>query len=204
MGAHGSTQCFRRPNVAEFAMVSVNLNVYNIGTSKGLKALNAVLRPLGTGIYHCGVQVHGVEWSYSDTETGLGDGIFSCAPQKCPDHSFYEAVPLGWSGASEREVIWIIKILKSTWTADNYDLLRRNCCHFCDELCRRLHVDSVPDWVTSSARGAGAAIAPAGGFMCCSSTQRGMAPRVVDVMPGPEEVTVPLDGFEPAAHVCVH
>mmetsp|Transcript_71585 Transcript_71585/g.221376 ORF Transcript_71585/g.221376 Transcript_71585/m.221376 type:complete len:168 (+) Transcript_71585:40-543(+) len=167
-----------------------------------MQALNTLLRPLGTGIYHCGVAVYGVEWSYSDTETGHGDGIFSCEPQKCPDHSFAETVPLGGCVASEREVLWIVKVMKSSWTADAYDLLRRNCCHFCEELCTRLQVDEVPAWVTSSA-GAVTAMGSTSGLMCCSGSRRSTSQCVVDVLPAPEEPVL-MESFEPSVQLCVH
>ncbi|CAE7560924.1 unnamed protein product [Symbiodinium pilosum] len=40
----------------------------------------------------------------------------------------------------------------------DYDTLRRNCCHFCEDLCQRLGVSKLPDWVYRLARiGAAAA-----------------------------------------------
>merc|ERR1740121_67762 len=40
----------------------------------------------------------------------------------------------------------------------DYDLLHRNCCHFCEELCLRLGFGPLPPWVTKLAA-AGASLA---------------------------------------------
>ncbi|CAE7283269.1 unnamed protein product [Symbiodinium sp. CCMP2592] len=38
----------------------------------------------------------------------------------------------------------------------DYDLLRRNCCHFADDFARRLGVGGIPGWVMRLAKvGAG-------------------------------------------------
>ena len=47
--------------------------------------------------------------------------------------------------------------LVATWPGDAYALLQRNCCHFCDALCRSLGVGPIPAWVNglaASVRGA--------------------------------------------------
>ena len=47
--------------------------------------------------------------------------------------------------------------LVATWPGEAYALLQRNCCHFCDALCRSLGVGPIPAWVNglaASVRGA--------------------------------------------------
>merc|ERR1712224_594494 len=43
------------------------------------------------------------------------------------------------------------------WMSEDYDILRRNCCHFSAALCEELGVGPVPSWVTNLA-GVGAAL----------------------------------------------
>jgi len=43
------------------------------------------------------------------------------------------------------------------WPGDDYDLLRRNCCHFADELSICLGVGSIPSYIHRFARIASAA-----------------------------------------------
>merc|ERR1719223_1442038 len=42
----------------------VMLNLYNLGGLPGSCTLNKLLSPLDMGVFHCGVEVCGVEWSY--------------------------------------------------------------------------------------------------------------------------------------------
>jgi len=52
---------------------------------------------------------------------------------------------------SQKDVDALIKKLMREWPGARYDILQRNCCHFSNELCKRLGVGSLPDWVTSLA-----------------------------------------------------
>jgi hypothetical protein len=40
---------------------------------------------------------------------------------------------------------------QNKWPGDSYDFLRRNCCHFCDELCSQLapgnSKGAIPGWL---------------------------------------------------------
>ncbi len=38
----------------------------------------------------------------------------------------------------------ILQRLKTDWPGLSYDLLSRNCCHFCEVLCQELEVKPVP------------------------------------------------------------
>uniref|UniRef100_A0A7S0F9U2 PPPDE domain-containing protein n=1 Tax=Pyrodinium bahamense TaxID=73915 RepID=A0A7S0F9U2_9DINO len=124
----------------------VTLHVYNCGKSSELMAANAVLRVLGTGAFHCGVEVHDREWGYEST------GIFCCWPRQCTKHNYFESVPMGETFLTEGQVLDIIRELKSAkWDDTGYDILEHNCCHFADALCRSLGVGGVPTWVTNLA-----------------------------------------------------
>ena len=43
--------------------------------------------------------------------------------------------------------------MQPEWPGVGYDMLKRNCVHFCDELCARLHVAPLPRWINRFARG---------------------------------------------------
>jgi len=64
---------------------------------------------------------------------------------------------MGEATMSEAEVQDLIKELSKEWRGADYDLLRHNCVNFCDVLCQRLGVGSIPPWVKNLA-GAGATI----------------------------------------------
>lgn len=151
--------------------VPVNLHIYDIGTSRQIQFVNALLRHLHTGAFHCGVEVYGCEWSYSDVayapgECPVGTGIFSCQPKHCEGHSYCESIPMGSTSMSEVEVGALLGLLRAEWPVYAYNTLRKNCCHFSDEMCHRLGVGSIPSWVMNLA-GAGAAVVAAGDTVCC-------------------------------------
>lgn len=109
-----------------------------------------MLRPFGMGAFHCGVEVHGLEWSFSDTsdfdDTEVS-GIFFVTPTLADGHRHLESMCLGYTDLSSSEVLNVIDRLDMHWRGESYDVLERNCCHFCSVLCRQLGVDGVPDWV---------------------------------------------------------
>eukprot|EP00435_Cladocopium_sp_Y103_P007506 s1500_g2.t1 len=56
------------------------------------------------------------------------------------------------------QVASILEQMKQQWPSRGYDMLRRNCSHFCDDFCQRLGVGTLPQWVKNMAStGAGIA-----------------------------------------------
>ncbi|CAJ1339212.1 unnamed protein product, partial [Effrenium voratum] len=100
---------------------------------------------------------YGEEWSFGglcagdDPEDGFETGIWSSAPQTCRQHTFRESLVLGPTALSHREVLELVYEMSEDWPMNSYDLLRRNCCHFCDELSCLLGVGPLPDWVLNLA-----------------------------------------------------
>lgn len=144
---------------------AVILNVYDVGTSGAGSAVNSVLKPMGFGAFHCGIQIHDKEWSYSfvspdstDCPTSPISGVFACRPRCCPGHSFHEAAPMGLCSISESGFWELLVKLDREWPAMGYDVLHRNCCHFCQEICSRLGLGALPSHVTKLAA-AGASLA---------------------------------------------
>jgi len=100
--------------------------------------------------YHVGVTVYGREWAFfsgCDVEDGpdttgvryLRQG--SWAPRLC------RIVSLGRTPLTELEANAVIQALEDEWPSRDYKFLSRNCCHFSQEMCRRLKVGSIPDKV---------------------------------------------------------
>lgn len=142
----------------------VTLNIYDLhGNGRGIiKGMNALLRAVGTGAFHVGLEVFGQEWSFGHRDSNE-TGVYSHAPRESELHSYRESVLMGETDLTQSEVVKIIKNMSLDWTGDKYDMLTRNCCHFCDELCMRLSVNrpsfvDMPEWVSSLAA-AGAALA---------------------------------------------
>jgi hypothetical protein len=113
------------------------------------------MRSWDVGLFHAGVEVAGVEYSYGFCEEGTG--VFACEPRDACGAKFRQAIPMGRAPADARVIERRLARLVATWPGDAYALLQRNCCHFCDALCRSLGVGPIPSWVNglaASVRGA--------------------------------------------------
>eukprot|EP00435_Cladocopium_sp_Y103_P055176 s1720_g18.t1 len=135
---------------------TVMLRIYDVMGAEVVSGLNCLCRVIGTGAFHAGVEVYGLEWSFGFSEDG--SGVFSCTPGECGGHAYREAVWMGDTPLGEEDVMILLSTLAQDWQGSDYDILRRNCCHFSDALCRQLQVGHIPGWVTNLA-GAGAKVA---------------------------------------------
>lgn len=82
------------------------------------------------------------EWSFGFCEQG--SGVFSCPATKNPMYTFRETIKLGKTSFSIFKVNQILRELSREWPGHSYDLLSKNCNHFCDEFCERLGVPKLP------------------------------------------------------------
>ncbi|KAF8698019.1 hypothetical protein HU200_035526 [Digitaria exilis] len=146
----------------------VFLNVYDVTPANGYA------RWLGLGVYHSGVQgtspprsrplvsplglslsppLHGVEYAYG-AHDGASSGIFEVVPRRCPGYTYRESVLVGTTGLTRAEVRAIMAELAAEFPGDAYNLVSRNCNHFCDAACRRLVAGRarIPRWVNRLAK----------------------------------------------------
>ncbi|KAK1303461.1 hypothetical protein QJS10_CPB11g00794 [Acorus calamus] len=150
-------------------MKEVILHVYDVTNSASAKANNTILQinrifkdriGLG-GIFHSAVQVYGdEEWSFGFCE--YGSGVFSCPPGKNPMYTYRECIILGETNLSNSKVNQILRELSREWPGNSYDLLSKNCNHFCDLFCERLEVPKLPAWVNRFANAGDTAVEIAG------------------------------------------
>eukprot|EP00437_Effrenium_voratum_P063041 CAMPEP_0181507032 /NCGR_PEP_ID=MMETSP1110-20121109/58926_1 /TAXON_ID=174948 /ORGANISM="Symbiodinium sp., Strain CCMP421" /LENGTH=215 /DNA_ID=CAMNT_0023636159 /DNA_START=92 /DNA_END=740 /DNA_ORIENTATION=- len=142
----------RPPMVGEG--IPVFLNVYDVSKRDAVKVLNTVLSNMMPtvrlgGAFHVGVEVGGMEWSY-DPRLAAGRGG-PTTPQG-PEPSYRETLQLGVTDMSLEDVNEVISNMIEDYPGRNYDVLRRNCCHFADDFCQRLAVERPPEWVHRLAR----------------------------------------------------
>ncbi|CAN6709522.1 unnamed protein product [Malus baccata var. baccata] len=150
-------------------MAEVVLHIYDVTNSGSDKTNSTILQinkifkdgiGLG-GIFHSAVQVYGDdEWSFGFCEQG--SGVFSCPSGKNPMYTYRESIVLGTTHCSILKVNQILRELSREWPGYSYDLLSKNCNHFCDELCERLGVPKLPGWVNRFAHAGDAAMEVAG------------------------------------------
>ncbi|XP_011038376.1 PREDICTED: uncharacterized protein LOC105135271 [Populus euphratica] len=150
-------------------MTEVILHVYDVTNSGSEKTNNTILNinkifkdTIGLGgIFHSAIQVYGEdEWSFGFCEHGTG--VFSCPSGKNPMYTYRERIVLGKTSFSIFKVNQILRELSREWPGSDYDLLAKNCNHFCDEFCERLGVPKLPGWVNRFANAGDAAMEIAG------------------------------------------
>jgi hypothetical protein len=131
----------------------VKLHVYHASLTGFVQGLNLVLpKKVMGGVYHAGVEVDGNEWSYGYTDNDAS-GVSPCVPALNEWHKYYKCKELGPTPLSEAEVAHVIQDMLPKWQGRDYNLISHNCCHFSEELCRRLRVaEPVPTWVNKMAR----------------------------------------------------
>lgn len=89
------------------------------------------------------LQVYGEdEWSFGYCEEG--SGVFSCPYGRNPMYTYRESIILGETDLTKSKVNQLLRELSLEWPGDCYDLLSKNCNHFCDEFCERLGVPKLP------------------------------------------------------------
>ncbi|ETB58121.1 hypothetical protein YYC_04195 [Plasmodium yoelii 17X] len=99
----------------------VYLNIYDLDPVS--KVLNSVVKPIGTGAFHAGVEVYGYEYSFGYVADGK-TGVMKSDPRYHPYHVYRESISMLIS-------------------------LSTNCLNYADYFCNLLDVGGVPDWVMS-------------------------------------------------------
>jgi len=135
----------------------VFLHIYDVSQETSVRRLNKVFAhrraPLKLGgVFHAGVEVNGLEFAFGMSESAAISGITCVLPRSNPQHRYRQTVRLRPTRLSDVDVAALISELIEEYPGHDYDLLRRNCCHFADDFCRRLGVGGIPGWVHRLAR----------------------------------------------------
>jgi len=145
-------------------MSEVVLHIYDVTNSASVRTNNVIVQlnkimkdGIGVGgIFHSAVEIYGEEWSFGFCENGTG--VFSCPPKQNPMYTYRESILLGHSHLSATKVTQILTELSREWPGYAYDLLSKNCNHFCDSFCEKLGVQKLPAWVNRFANAGDAAV----------------------------------------------
>ncbi|CAN8233516.1 unnamed protein product [Cochlearia groenlandica] len=142
--------CRRNSSLVDRGNVAVYLNVYD------LTPINGYAYWLGLGVYHSGVEVHGIEYAFGAHEYP-STGIFEGEPKQCEGFTFRKSILIGKTDLGPLEVRATMEQLSDNYKGSSYNLITKNCNHFCDETCIKLTGNPIPSWVNRLARI---------GFMC--------------------------------------
>ncbi|KAJ6713831.1 F23A5.4 PROTEIN [Salix viminalis] len=137
--------CRKNLSCIDTGSVPVYLNVYD------LTPINGYAYWLGLGVYHSGVQVHGVEYAFGAHEFPT-TGIFEGEPKQCDGFTYRKTILIGKTDLGPEEVRRVMEELAEVYRGNAYNLITKNCNHFCNDACVRLTGNPIPSWVNRLAR----------------------------------------------------
>ncbi|XP_072978921.1 deSI-like protein At4g17486 isoform X1 [Typha angustifolia] len=123
----------------------VYLNVYD------LTPMNGYVYWAGFGIFHSGVEVHGVEYAFGAHDYPTS-GVFEVEPRQCPGFRFRKSIFMGTTCLDPMQVREFMELQSVNYNGDTYHLIVKNCNHFCKDICHKLTGNSIPKWVNRLAR----------------------------------------------------
>nr|XP_004238234.1 deSI-like protein At4g17486 [Solanum lycopersicum] len=123
----------------------VCLNVYD------LTPMNNYVYWAGFGIFHSGVEVHGVEYAFGAHDYPTS-GVFEVEPRKCPGFKFRKSILVGTTKLDPNQVREFIEHQAAAYNGDSYHLIVKNCNHFCKDICHKLTGKKIPKWVNRLAK----------------------------------------------------
>ena len=124
----------------------VFLNLYDLHQN------NNYFHAFGMGVFHSGVEVNSVEYSYGG-HPGESTGVFSIRPRTAQEGPFREQILLGKTSFSSQEIDSIITELKAKFRGCDYNVVSNNCNHFSDALAKKLlGGKGIPGYVNRAAK----------------------------------------------------
>lgn len=123
----------------------VYLNVYD------LTPMNGYVYWAGLGIFHSGVEVHGVEYAFGAHDYPTS-GVFEVEPRQCPGFRFRKSIFMGTTCLDPMQVREFMELNSVNYNGDTYHLIAKNCNHFCKDICLKLTGNKIPKWVNRLAR----------------------------------------------------
>ncbi|XP_056864998.1 deSI-like protein At4g17486 isoform X2 [Raphanus sativus] len=126
-------------------LTPVYLNVYD------LTPVNDYLYWFGIGIFHSGIEAHGMEYCYGAHEYS-SSGVYEVEPKNCPGFVFRRSLLLGTTPMSPSDFRSYMEKLSSKYHGDTYHLIAKNCNHFTEEVCLQLTGKPIPGWINRLAR----------------------------------------------------
>ncbi|KAJ7967354.1 Desi-like protein [Quillaja saponaria] len=149
MREKSATRFFMFPKVKSAVLspgkTPVYLNVYD------LTSVNGYVIWAGLGIFHSGVEVHGVEYAFGAHDYPTS-GVFDVEPRQCPGYRFRKSIFMGTTSLDPNQFREFMERQSTNYNGDTYHLIVKNCNHFCGDMCYKLTGNSIPKWVNRLAR----------------------------------------------------
>ncbi|XP_052199919.1 deSI-like protein At4g17486 [Diospyros lotus] len=146
MGAENASNSSSEPRGGDTEFqTQVVLNVYD------LTPANNYTSWIGFGIFHSGIEVHGMEYGFGAHDFPIS-GVFEVEPKNCPGFIFRCSIPLGLVNMPPAEFRAFLERMASDYHGNTYHLISKNCNHFTDDIAWRLTGKHIPGWVNRLAR----------------------------------------------------
>ncbi|CAN1140536.1 DeSI-like protein At4g17486 [Linum perenne] len=98
-----------------------------------------------------GMAVHNVEYAFGAHEYPT-TGIFEGVPKQCEGFTFRKSILIGKTELGTGEVRKVMEDLAHEYRGNAYNLITKNCNHFCNAACLKLTSNPIPSWVNRLAR----------------------------------------------------
>nr|GMD87994.1 deSI-like protein At4g17486 isoform X1 [Ipomoea batatas] len=145
-GENSSNSCSNDSSLNDRSSeTQVVLNVYD------LFPLNHYTVWFGFGIFHSGIEVHGMEYGFGAHDFPFS-GVFEVEPKNCPGFIYRCSIPLGRINMPVSEFHTFLENVASEYHGDTYHLISNNCNHFTDDMANRLTGKGIPGWVNRLAK----------------------------------------------------
>ena len=95
--------------------------------------------------------VHEVEYAFGAHEYPT-TGIFEAEPKQCDGFTFRKSILIGKTDLGPADVRGVMEDLAEEYKGNAYNLITKNCNHFCNDACIRLTRNPIPSWVNRLAR----------------------------------------------------
>ena len=124
-------------------MTAVELRIYDLSGGMCAQMSAPLLGQVIEAIPHCGVVVFGLEYFYGGGIRALRVEEVEAAIGRRP----YKIEQIGKTSKTKSEFEAYLKEEAHQWTAEKYDLWRRNCNDFADFALKFLTEKSIPQWI---------------------------------------------------------
>ncbi|KAL8232293.1 hypothetical protein R6Q57_002071 [Mikania cordata] len=95
--------------------------------------------------------LHGVEYAFGYHEQST-TGVYEGKPAEWEQFTFRKQILIGWTEMSLPEIRGLMEELAGDYKGNSYELITRNCNHFCNDACIRLTGNPIPTWINRLAR----------------------------------------------------
>ncbi|PPR96378.1 hypothetical protein GOBAR_AA24291 [Gossypium barbadense] len=150
--------CRKNSSCEETGSVPVYLNVYDLTPINGYAywfGLGFIILVFkfyeGADCWVIWVAVHGVEYAFGAHEYPT-TGIFEAEPKQCDGFTFRKSILIGKTELGPADVRGVMEDLAEEYKGNAYNLITKNCNHFCNDACIRLTGNPIPSWVNRLAR----------------------------------------------------